>query len=293
MSTPSGLSVVVVAYGPVSALGGALASLDGAYPVVVVDNASSPEARAIAEAAGARYLDPGRNLGFAGAVNVALAHRPAPSDDVLLLNPDARIAAPELERLHNLLRADRSLACVAPAQRDPVSGEPTRASWPWHTPGASWAEAVGLTRRRLRSRRYFLGGAVLLVSGDALADVGPFDERFFLYNEEEDWQRRALARGWRVRYCPEITASHHPGSTDGDPERHRARLHAAIERYVRKWYGPGGWAVYRSGMVVGQALRALVRRGAAGQGAARLARLYLRGPDREARRTGAVPGPSS
>ena len=289
MTARRGVTVVVVAYGPARALGDALGALQGEYPVIVVDNGSSAEARAMAHAAGAVYVDPGRNLGFAGGVNVALAHRTTPDDDVLLLNPDASIAPSALERLRDVLHADPALACVAPGLVDPVSGEPSRAHWPWHTPGASWAEAVGLARRRLASERYFLSGAVLLVSGDALADVGPFDERFFLYNEEEDWQHRAVARRWRVQLCPDVTAAHRPGGTDRDPERHRARLHAAIERYVRKWYGPAGWALYRSGMVAGQGVRAVVRRGGARRRAARLLGLYVRGPDRVARRSGAVP----
>jgi GT2 family glycosyltransferase len=291
LSPSPDLSVVVVAYGPADALSGALDALGGIYPVVVVDNASSSEGRRAAHAAGAMYVDPGKNLGFASGVNLALARRPDPRGDVLLLNPDARIDASELERLRAALSADESLAAVAPALRAPGSDEPSRTTWPWHTPGASWAEAVGMARRRLRSSPYFLGGAVVLLRGAALVDVGPFDERFFLYNEEEDWQRRALARGWRVRYCPEVTALHAAGGTDRDPDRHRLRLHAAIERYVRKWYGPFGWTVYRAGMVVGQGLRAAVRRGLARRGAARLAVLYLRGPDRTARRAGAVPAP--
>ena len=288
-----GVTVIVVAYGPARALDDALRALQGRFPVIVVDNGSSAQAREVAGEAGATYVDPGRNLGFAGGVNLALAHRTAPDDDVLLLNPDARITPADLERLRDALHADPALACVAPGLVDPVSAEASRAHWPWHTPGASWAEAVGLARRRLDSGRYFLSGAVLLISGAALADVGPFDERFFLYNEEEDFQRRALARRWRVRLCPDVTAFHRQGGTDRDPERHRARLHAAIERYVRKWYGPAGWALYRSGMVAGQGVRSLVRHGPARHNATRLLWLYLRGPDRVARRTGAVPDPAS
>ena len=43
--------------------------------------------------------------------------------------------------------------------------------------------------------------SVLLVRGEALVDVGGFDEGFFLYAEEADWERRATRRGWTVSYC--------------------------------------------------------------------------------------------
>jgi len=285
----AGLDVVVVAYGPPVSLAGALASLGDDYPVVVVDNASSPATAELVRTAGAHYLDPGRNLGFAAAVNMALHELVDPARDVLLLNPDARIDAGQLALLHDQLRTRAELACVAPAQHVPGSAIPSRARWPWHSPAGAWADAVGLSRRRLRSSRYFLGGAVLLVRKAALADVGGLDERFFLYSEDEDWQRRALERGWQVRFCPEVSAEHASGGTETDATRHQLRLHAAIERYIRKWHGTGGWALFRAGTLFGLSLRLVTQHGAQRTATARLARLYLSGPDRTARRTGAIP----
>jgi GT2 family glycosyltransferase len=287
----AGLDVVIVAYGPPDSLARALATLGDAYPVLVVDNASSPATAAVVTAAGAQYVDPGANLGFAAAVNVALRHLGGRAGDVLLLNPDARIEAPALAQLHEVLLSHRDLACVAPSQHVPGSPVASRARWPWHTPAGAWADAIGLTRRRLRSDRYFLGGAVLLLRRSSLDQIGGFDERFFLYSEDEDWQRRALRRGWQVRFCPEVSAEHAAGGTETDATRHQLRLHAAIERYVRKWYGSGGWALYRAGTLVGLVLRLAVYRGARRRTSAALARLYLLGPDRAARRAGAVPSP--
>jgi len=285
-----GIHIVIVAYGPPDGLTRVLTGLAGTYRVVVIDNSSSPATAAAVRSAGAQYVDPGANLGFAAAVNAGLEHLSDAPGDVLLLNPDAYIAPAELERLHQELLADPGLACVAPAQRRPGSTAPSRARWPWHTPTGAWADAVGLSRHRVRSQRYFLGGAVLLLRQATLAEVGTFDERFFLYSEDEDWQRRALAQGWRVRLCPDVHAEHAAGGTETDIDRLQLRLHAAIERYVRKWYGPRGWTVYRTGTLVGLSLRLLVQRGPRRRATLRLARLYLTGPDRAAHRAGAVPG---
>jgi GT2 family glycosyltransferase len=286
------LTVVIVAYGSSAMLAEALQTLGAAYPGVVVDNASSPVTRDVAAHAGATYVDPGANLGFAAAVNRGITHVADPSSDVLLLNPDARITAAELERLHALLHDAPDLAGVAPSLHADASGRPARARWPWHTPAGAWIEAVGLSRRRLESSSYFLGGAVLLLRRHALTDVGVLDERFFLYGEDEDWQKRACARGWRVRYCPEVTAVHFAGGTEHDPVRLQLRLHAATERYIRKWYGSGGWLVFRVGTVVGYGIRVLTARGWRRATAMRLVRLYLAGPDRAAVRAGAVPAPT-
>jgi GT2 family glycosyltransferase len=286
---PGDLDVVIVAYGSPGPLEGALSALEGAFPTLVVDNSSSADSAAAADAAGARYVDTGTNLGFAAAVNVALEQLVDPGRDVLLLNPDARIDPAQLTSLHQELLVHPDVACVAPAQRPPGSTAASRARWPWHTPAGAWAEAVGLSRRRLRSSRYFLGGAVLLLRKAALAEVGGFDERFFLYSEDEDWQRRAAELGWHVRFCPDVSAEHAPGGSEADATRLQLRLHAAIERYIRKWYGTSGWALYRAGTLFGQSLRLVAYRGPRRRGAARLARLYLTGPDRAARRAGAVP----
>ena len=57
------------------------------------------------------------------------------------------------------------------------------------------------------------GGSVLL-RPSYLADVGLFDERFFLYYEDTDLSWRGLTRGWRYRYVPEAVARHlHAAST--------------------------------------------------------------------------------
>jgi GT2 family glycosyltransferase len=282
-----GLTVIIVSYGSPALLTEALAALEGAYPTIVVDNSSSPAAKTVTEEAGARYVDPGANLGYTRAVNLGLTLRSSAEDDVLLLNPDASISPPAVERLRAVLRSGSQVACVAPAQRTPESNQLSPTWWPWHTPGGAWVEAVGL--RRLRSTNGFMGGAILLISAAALAQVGPLDERYFMYSDDEDWQRRAVKKGWRLTYCSDVTALHRVGRTDDDLEQLQQRLHSAIERYIRKWYGSGGWAVYRWATVLGYGIRVVVNRGHRRRTFARLARLYLAGPDNAARRSGAVP----
>ena len=51
-------------------------------------------------------------------------------------------------------------------------------------------------------------GACLLLRAEALADVGGFDETFWLYGEEADLQRRMTRRGWSVIFTPRATVTH-------------------------------------------------------------------------------------
>jgi GT2 family glycosyltransferase len=281
------VEVVVVAFGDPHALAACLGPLSGAYRVVVVDNGSDPATADVAQRAGADYLDPGDNLGFAAGVNRALAELTLPDHDVLLLNPDARIEPAAVERLRQALYSSPAAACVAPAQHRPGRAGPSPVCWPFPTPRGAWREALGLGRFA-RSWQYVIA-SVLLVRGAALTDVGGFDEGFFLYAEEADWQRRATRRGWEISYCPEATAEHAGAATDSDPTRRELRFHAGVERYVRKWHGAAGWRSYQTATVLTACRRALLARGPRRRASLHLARLYAHGPYRAARTSGFVP----
>ena len=100
------LEIIVVAFGAPDLLRRALEPVRD-LPVTVVDNSSLPEIAALCDAVGVRYIDSGRNGGFAAGVNVALRDRLVPGADVLLLNPDAVISADAIAVLHDALAADR------------------------------------------------------------------------------------------------------------------------------------------------------------------------------------------
>jgi GT2 family glycosyltransferase len=277
--------VLVVAYGPLDPA--CLDVLGDAYLIVVVDNSSSAETAALAAGRGARYIDPGTNLGFAAGVNRGLAGIDLAQHDVLLLNPDAVIAPDAVEDLRRALHDDE-VACAAPAQRRPDSDTPpTAVCWPFPTPAGAWREAIGLGR--FGPHWEYVIASVLLVRGSALVDVGGFDEGFFLYAEEADWERRATRRGWQMRYCPEIMATHVGAATDPDPHRRHVRFHAGVERYVRKWHGNAGWRSYQLATVLTALRRAVVSRGSRRRSSLALARLYARGPGGVARHEGVVP----
>ncbi|UWF77898.1 glycosyltransferase [Microbacterium neungamense] len=276
-STGSGpVEVVVVAYGAPELVERALAPVV-ALPVTVVDNSSMPEIAALCQRLGVRYLDPGANLGFGAAVNRALADRLAPGADVLLLNPDARIDPAGISALHRALHAEPRLASVGPAQVD-ERGREARVEWVFPSPGRAWLEALGLARLN-RGPRYVIG-SVLLLRAEAVAQVGGFDERFFLYAEEADWAYRAHLLGWQHRAVPAVRAVHTGAGTSTDPRRREAHFHAGQERYYRKHFGATGWAAARAAQWIGATARGCVLRGDRARDARRRAALYRLGPMR-------------
>ena len=55
----------------------------------------------------------------------------------------------------------------------------------------------------------------MLVRREAIAEVGPLDEDFFLFSEETDWHYRFRAAGWRVVFFPGAEVAHVGGASHG------------------------------------------------------------------------------
>ena len=58
-------------------------------------------------------------------------------------------------------------------------------------------------------------GACMLVRREAIDQVGPLDEDFFLFSEETDWAYRFRAAGWKVVFFPGAECVHVGGASHG------------------------------------------------------------------------------
>ena len=74
--------------------------------------------------------------------------------------------------------------------------------------GANAPPARASTDPRLPMRR---SAARMLITAEALRQVGPLDERYFAYHEEVNWCLRARRAGWRIYYEP-LSCVFHAGS---------------------------------------------------------------------------------
>jgi GT2 family glycosyltransferase len=182
-----------------------------------------------------RALDQGRvdliarvdNRGFASAVNRGMAL--TDGEYVLLLNPDATLGVDALTRLVERLDREPDLAAAAPALVDGRGRtQPVAQAQP--SLRGELARTFQWIGRRLGLRRPdelaadeapgWLSGACLCLRREAWRRVGPFDAGYFLYFEETDWCRRALARGYRLALVEDALAVHAGGaSSAGDARR--------------------------------------------------------------------------
>ena len=81
-------------------------------------------------------------------------------------------------------------------------------------------------------------GAVMLLRGKALGQVGLLDEGYFMYSEEVDLCYRLKRSGWKVRYTAGAQATHlWGGSSRQAPAEAVVRLYRSRALFFRKHYG--------------------------------------------------------
>jgi GT2 family glycosyltransferase len=97
-------------------------------------------------------------------------------------------------------------------------------------------------------------GAFLIARAEALAEVGPLDERFFLYSEETDWCYRFHLAGWGVTHLPVMSVTHH--SSHASRPDLSAQLSYAKVLFARKHYGRARAGAIRAALALRHALRA-------------------------------------
>jgi GT2 family glycosyltransferase len=129
----------------------------------------------------------------------------------------------------------------------------------------------------------------LLLSADALDNVGFFDERFFLYCEEVDWQRRAIANGWKIRTARSISCLHVWGGTTSNVNWQSLARDVALEQYIRKWFGATGWQLDRWRLVLRILVRSALKMQRPDTDALARLTLLLQQPSRAADRRGFPP----
>jgi N-acetylglucosaminyl-diphospho-decaprenol L-rhamnosyltransferase len=271
------LVVVVVSYNTAGLLRTCLRSLRVSLDrtqerfrshVVVVDNASSDGSADLVrqEFSDVDLLVLEENRGFAAANNLAI--RDVDARYVLLLNPDTEVLG------------DAPVALVRFMDQNPAAGacggrllnpDLTFQHSCFHFPTLpmSLFDFFPLNHRIINSRlngryprRWYSRpfpidhplGACMMVRREAIQQVGPMDEGFFMYCEEVDWCYRIKQAGWKIYYTPDAEIIHHGGqSTRQSAGPMLVQLHRSRDRFFRKHYGPVyaefGRAIVRLGMV--------------------------------------------
>jgi len=250
------LTVVVVTWNSADVLGDCLASIElhgAGARAIVVDNASADGSAEVARAAGSfvSVVRSEENQGFSKANNLAL--RVIETEFALILNPDARLTSSTIPQL--LAAADRLPGAVAFGpktvhedfrpqvsfgpdlslaaefrQRKLVKG--VKSGEPW---------ALDALRAQTAAEREvdWISGSCMLLRMSAARDVGFFDERYFLYEEDADLCLRLRRAGGKVMFIPQAVVIHELGTSMAKAsERARHAYDQSHRLYYRLHRGP-------------------------------------------------------
>ena len=271
---PARVTAVIVTYNSADDVDPLISSLraqttDVALRVVVADNDSEDSTlERLSAHVDVTVVPTGGNLGYSGGINTALRLVP-PGEHVLVINPDLtlrpgavgamldrlgrsgaglvapRILGPDgdlfpsIRREPSLLRAlgDATLGSRFQGRHSSLSDIDGDSSHYCYAHPVEWAS-----------------GAALLIHAEAAASLGRWDERFFLYAEEIDYQRRGRADGFATWFEPAAVVEHRQGGSGVSPEL-LALMAVNRIRYVEKYHGPVYSAAYQTAVQLHELLR--------------------------------------
>jgi GT2 family glycosyltransferase/SAM-dependent methyltransferase len=231
---------------------------DVAYEVVLVDDASDTETKALLAAVrGARQIVNGENLGYLRSVNRGAAS--ARGRNLVLLNNDTEPQPGWLEAFVERAESADDVGVVTAKLVYPDGALQEAGGIVWRD-GVPWNFGRG---RDVRMAEYnyarevdYGSAAALLVRAEVWQAAGGFDERFVPgYFEDADLCFTARALGWRVMYEPKAVVLHVEGGSMGVDESAGLKRFQEINRpkFVEKWHDalqeqPGNASLERAHM---------------------------------------------
>ena len=201
------ISIVIVSHNSGHILGECLGRLPDSVEVIVVDNASSDNSVRVAGSYPVRLLTLPQNVGYGCACNRGA--EAASGDFIFFMNPDVRLEFGSIARLAEAAEHYPGAAAFAPRLLKPdgnivfqdssiLCPPPHNKSKPKHRPaGDCCVESMS--------------GAAMFCRREAFLGLGGFDERIFLYYEDDDLCRRLRKAGWSLVYVHGALGRHEHG----------------------------------------------------------------------------------
>jgi GT2 family glycosyltransferase len=234
--------------------------------VVVSDNGSSDGSREyIRERYGGRVavIENNANLGFAAACNRAFAVTSA--EYAFLLNPDAELKDGALKEIVAFMDAHPQCG-IAGSRIFNYDGTVQESCGEFDTwagaflRSSAWGDLAPFRRfangAKLRGFPYaqpqrvdIAIGAALAIRRVLFAEIGVFDEQFFLYHEEVDFAKRAADAGWETWYVPASEAVHEGMGSAKGQYNVETRKQTSRRKYWIKHHGPVWYAALVAALI--------------------------------------------
>lgn len=223
--------------------------------VIVVDNASQDASLSpLQETDRIQVIRNPRNRGFAAACNQGIVL--AKADTLLFLNPDCSFIPGTLQELLTYLHEDPKAGMAGGLLLNIDGTEQGGGRRAVPTPWRSFVRAFGLSRFSHRWPKLFfdfylhkqplpdgpieveaISGACMLVKREVLAQVGTWNEEYFLHCEDLDWCMRIRQAGWKVLFVPTAQITHALGVCGRNrPIFVEWHKHKGMMRFYRKFF---------------------------------------------------------
>ena len=253
------ISVIIVNYNDWKLLDTCLASIykyQFPWPmeIIVTDNDSdNNEAQKIRE----KYpnvilIETGKNLGFAGGNNIAIAR--SKGDYVFILNDDTKYLNDTKIKAVEYMDQHPEIGMMGPELLNADGSHQGSVFMNNSLPAIFFSILKNsLYLDKITREKFFdiskiqpvgfILGAAMLVRREVINRVGIFDDRFFFSAEEQDWCYRTLKAGYKIFYYPLWQIVHYGGGTGGSLW-YMMQYHRATIIYFDKYWGlPGRLAV--------------------------------------------------
>jgi GT2 family glycosyltransferase len=238
------LSIIIVSFNTRDVLLDCLTSVyaqtEGiSYEVIVVDNASSDDTLdSVAEKfPDVRLIHNDVNKGFSAANNQGICE--SAGKWIALLNPDTRLIENSFQKICEYLQEHSEFSILGPGIIDESSRQSPTRLWEDTPNDAAW-KILGLYNPNDELQRMTDTKEALVISGccfvihrELFKEIGLLDENYFLYNEEDDFCRRARKCGKRICFFRETSIQHLLGKSTHQPE-HREKV--ILEAYKSNLY---------------------------------------------------------
>lgn len=252
------ISVIIVNYNAGDLLRACIDSLHNCpleIQIIVVDNASTDGSlKALAGHSHIKIVRNYVNTGFAAACNKGISL--AVADYLLFLNPDCSFQPGTLTDILNHLRQDERVGMAGGLLANPDGTEQAGGRRAVPTPWRSFVRAFGLSHFSRRWPKLFfdfhlhkqplpdrpieveaISGACMLVKREAIADVGLWDNGYFLHCEDLDWCMRFRQKEWKILFVPSARVMHTLGTCSrSKPIFVEWHKHRGMIRFYRKFF---------------------------------------------------------
>lgn len=253
------ISVIIVNYKSESFLRSCVESISNnigkiKFEIIIIDNGSEKKIKRLVEKfKQILVFSNKKNVGFSAAINQGILR--SKGKFILLLNPDAEIINDAIPKMMKFLDNNDKAGIIGPKVFD-SDGKTTQLScrsFPSFKtvlfnryslltkliPSNRWSDEYLFTNWNHSQVKKvdWVSGCCMMVRRSMFDEIGVFDTRFFMYNEDVDICMRAYKNGWEVYYVPDAKIIHHiAGSSKHVPQQMAIERHRSIWLFYSKHY---------------------------------------------------------